>query len=508
MAKRPGVYLFEAGSHEDILANDGKLAVDDFLTARRVLNSFSSLSFASDCSFFPVHYEEDLVQEERRKNFVLKDWAVAALVSDDSGKLLKALLVNLSHHDEGFLVDLRYGVILVAFYRGFDIREFPDVPVQFGTDFLSSIGIAEEEYAVSSEYSLDEDDEEAPIIEVEKPRFVANSKKKIVNFGGGEILTEEASDDEDEDIQIDVDRPSFQAGKKNKIRNLGSSYSVMDEEDDEEVNIDVARPSFQASSNKKPRNLNAKPDWKKKEKVIEVKEYIEVERPAFEAGKKRKIGAIIDTKPVKVAPKAKPIEKEEEKPVKISPVERVAFTPAKQGVPNKVITEETPIRPIRHEEPIQPVVEEKNWVFTDIFKLKPRVFQGERAILHDPKAKGDEKFFVDATNQLSTVKAIRISKNCVFAPAVLEENDKHFDLLKNFDINEWDALALTINKDEQVLYVFLANKKEIDFCILVSFKHKGAHVVVISSKGGAIDDRALPYYSYNDLRAIVFNQHS
>ena len=115
MAKRPGVYLFEAGSHEDILANDGKLAVDDFLTARRVLNSFSSLSFASDCSFFPVHYEEDLVQEERRKNFVLKDWAVAALVSDDGGKLLKALLVNLSHHDEGFLVDLRYGVILVAF---------------------------------------------------------------------------------------------------------------------------------------------------------------------------------------------------------------------------------------------------------------------------------------------------------------------------------------------------------------------------------------------------------
>ena len=84
---------------------------------------------------------------------------------------------------------------------------------------------------------------------------------------------------------------------------------------------------------------------------------------------------------------------------------------------------------------------------------------------------------------------------------------KH-SLLKNFDINEWDALALTINKDEQVLYVFLANKKEIDFCILVSFKHKGAHVVVISSKGGAIDDRALPYYSYKDLRAIVFNQHS
>lgn len=503
MAKRPGVYLFEAGSHEDILANDGKLAVDEFLTARRVLNSFSSLSFASDCSFFPNHYEEDLVQEERRKNFVLKDWAVAALVSDESGNLLKALLVNLSHHDEGFLVDLRYGVILVAFYRGFDIREFPDVPVQFGTDFLSSIGIAEEEYAVSSEYSLDEDDEEAPIIEVEKPRFVANSKKRIVNFGGGQILTEDVSDeDEDEDVQIDVDRPSFQAGKKNKIRNLGSSYSVMDEEDDEDVNINVSRPSFQASSNKKPRNLDARPDWKKKEKVIEPKEHIEVERPAFEAGKKRKIGAIIDTKPVK------PVRKEEEKPVKISPAERMAFTPAKQGIPNKVITEEEQRRPIRHEEPVQPVVEEKNWVFTDIFKLKPRVFQGERAVLHDPKAKGDEKFFEDAVKQLSTVKAIRISKNCVFAPAVLEENDKHFDLLKNFDINEWDVLAVTINKDERVLYVFLANKKEIDFCILVSFKHKGPHVVVISNNGGAIDDRALPYYSYKDLRAVVFNQHS
>ena len=67
MAKRPGVYLFEAGSHEDILANDGKLAVDDFLTARRVLNSFSSLSFASDCSFFAFYYGDVLVHDERRK---------------------------------------------------------------------------------------------------------------------------------------------------------------------------------------------------------------------------------------------------------------------------------------------------------------------------------------------------------------------------------------------------------------------------------------------------------
>ena len=504
MAKRPGVYLFEAGAHEDIIANDGKLAVDDFLTARRVLNSFSSLSFASDCSIYPVHYEEDLVQEERRKNFVLKDWAVAALVSDENGKLLKALLVVLSHHDEGFLVDLRYGVILVAFYRGFDIREFPDVPVEYGIDFLSSIGIAEEEYAVTSDYSLDEDDEEAPIIEVEKPRFVANSKKKIVNFGGGNILTEEViAEDEDEDIQIDVDRPSFQAGRKNKIRNLGSSYSVLDEEEDEDVNINVSRPSFQASSNKKPRNLNATPDWKKKEKVIEPKEHVEVARPAFEANKKRKIGAIIDTKPVKEHKQ----EKKNDKPVVISPVEKMAFTPAKQGVPNKVIDQEAR-REIRHEEVVLPPMEEKNWVFTDIFKLKPRVFQGERAILHDPKNKGDEKFFEDAINQLSTVKAIRISKNCVFAPKVLEENDKHFELLRNFDIKEWDALAVTINKDERVLYVFLSNKKEIEFSILVSFKHKGPHVVVISNNGGAIDDRALPYYSYKDLRNIVFPQHS
>ena len=512
MAKRPGVYLFEAGAHEDIFANDGKLANDEFMQARRILASFQTLSFAATCSIFPIHYEEDLVQEERRRNFVIKDWVIAALVMKDNGELSKALIINLDHHDEGFLVDLLSPTILVAFYRGFDIREFIDVPVQTGNEFLSSIGIAEEEYAVSSDYLLDEDDEEAPIIEVEKPHFVANSKKKIINFGGVQIQEETPLDnEEDEEIEIVVDRPSFQAGKKNRIANLGSSFSQLDEEDDDVV-ILVSRPSFQAGNSKKPRNLDAKPDWVKKAPIKEAPEHIEVERPNFVAGKKGKIRNIVDEK----KPVQPRIEKKAE-PTKPNLVEKPSFVPNRQGGPtnlhapkmNKTV-EVVPAGFVAKKAPKKveetPVIEERNWVYTDVFKLKPRVFQGERAILHDPKEKRDERFFLEAYKELEKLSSIRISKNCVFVPSVLPDSDPHFRLIENFKASEWDELAITLNKDEKVLYVFLANKVETDFAILVSFKHKGPHIVVISNKGGAIDDRALPYYSYKDLRSIVFGK--
>ena len=494
MARRPGVYLFEAGVNEDIFANDGKLFPDAFEAARRVLSSLKRLSFSSTCSIYPVHYEEDLVQEERRNVFSLKDWALAAITMNAEGELHKALIVNLGHHDEGYLVDLRYGSIVVAFYRGFDIREFPDVPVQSGSDFLSSIGIEEEEYAVSSDFSLDEDDEEAPIIEVEKPRFVANSKKKIVNFGGGAILDrEEVVEDEEnesEDLRIEIDRPSFVAGKKNKIANLGSSFSSSSiDEDDEEVEISVERPSFQAGNNKKPRNLNATTDRKKKIIVKEQPEHIEVEKPVFEARKKGGVPNItLGRKENK-----EPVAKKED----IKPIEKPSFVPFRQGNPEILAAKE--------EKKAAPSIgEEKNWVYTDVFKLKPRVFQGERAVLHDPKSPRDEKYFEEAKKQLSGVTSLRISKNCVFVPEVLKEDDPHLKEIEDFKLDDWDSLALTLNKDEQVLYLFLASRRENMFSILVSFKHKGAHVVVISTKGGAIDDRALPYYSYSDLRAVVF----
>ena len=482
MAKRPGVYLFEAGVHEDILANDGKLAVDEFLSARRILNSSS----------YPLHYEEDLVQEERRKHFVLKDWALVSLIMDDKGNITKALIVNLEHHDEGYLVDLRYASIKVAFYRGFDIREFPDMPVQDGKDFLSSIGIEEEEYAVSSDYSLEEDDEEAPIIEVEKPRFVANSKKKIVNFGGAEIKEEpeERIEEDDEDLRIEVARPNFEAGKKKQIANLGQSFSSIDIDDDEEVNISVTRPSFVANNSKKPRNLNATPDWvRKKKDEVEAPAHIEVEKPSFVASKKGKIRNIVDVKPDAERKIERVTAPKGETPAKPS------FQPIGQGKPSNIVMKE---------EAKPEVQEERNLVYTDIFKLKPRVFQGERAILHDPKAKGDEKYFEMAKEYLAPLTEIRISKNCVFVPEVMAEDDHHLDLLKSFKLEQWDLLALTLNKDEKVIYAFLAHKEETDYAILVSFKHKGAHIVVVSTRGGAIDDRALPYYSYKELREIVF----
>ncbi len=203
-------------------------------------------------------------------------------------------------------------------------------------------------------------------------------------------------------------------------------------------------------------------------------------------------------------------------PKQPTPIERPAFEARRQGsmrnlhsngdVINKTIEveylgESKPAR-VRQEEPA-PVVEEKEWASIDVFKLKPRVYKGEQAVIASPKDERILPFLASAKATLQGLHSIRISKNCVFVPEVPAEDDPSLKVLSEFDLSAWVILALTIDSKEEPLYCLLQKRDEDGICTLVSFKHKGPHIVMFSKRGASVDDRALPYYDYEDLKKAV-----
>ena len=527
MATNLGVFRFQPLAGEDTIANDGSSFGAPYLSqARSMLQGIRVLALTPETITYPENYELDAVQEEREDHFEAKEWILAAITVGEYGTPRKALLVHLTHHDEGYLLDLTNGTAIARFYRGFEIQEFPGDVFQDGSLFLTSIGIQEEQYRVQVSDAdfddLDEDDEEAPVIEISKPSFAPVSKKKIVNLGGSYNAI--ADVDEDEEVEIEVERPAFEANSKSKIRNLGSSGQdrkrrEIKEEEERDVHIEVERPAFTASNNKKPRNLNVKPDRPKpvkatpaeepEEKPTEITAITPVFSPVQKQGKPRNLD---EKKPVK--PVAKPVEKPEEAPQpspKDIQIERPAFSAHRGGKPKNldrkeekgqsIIVEPIGFKPAKKEE-VAPVAEEKNWVPFDALKLKPRVFQGERAVIHEKGNEHVKPFFASALAQLKDISSLRISKNCVFVPEVLGENDPHVLALNAFNVEDYDILALTLDREERPIYALLADKKEKSLVLQVSFKHKGLHLVVHSLKGASVDDRALPYYAYADLRKL------
>lgn len=490
-------YLFAPIPGMDILANDGSSFSKPYLdSAISYLRGISHIQKAPGFLTYPSNYDEDLVQKQRHEEFSLSEWILGAIAIDGKGYPRKALLIHSVHHEEGMLIALPSGLAEVYFYRGFAIKEFDDAPIQSGIDFLLSLGIEESEYEVT----VSDDDEEEPIIEVSRPKFVPHSKKKIVNLGGYEAPVE-VDVDEEGDLHIDVDRPQFVASSNKKPRNLGSSgfhpkRQIREEGDSGPGPISIERPQFEAASSKKPKNITFG-ERRKQNKPIEKKPPV--------------------TQPVAPKPLTETPAPEKSEPKKVE-VDKPAFSANSSKKPRNLhIREENPtsvvyesiggesLNPRRNREPrreTQPVVEERNWTSIDVFKLKPRVFSGERALVNSPSFHGEEHFS-KASGILSSLNSIRISKNCVFVPGVFDEDDPHLSKISSFDFTDWEFLAITLDKQEDVIYNLLQNKKEDGFCILVSFKHKGPHIVMVSLKGAALDDRALPYLAYEQLKQMA-----
>ncbi|MBO4541430.1 MAG: hypothetical protein J5736_05595, partial [Bacilli bacterium] len=459
------------------------------------------------------------------------------------------------HLEEGMVLSFPNYAVEVCFYRGFLIEEFPGEASANGEDFLYSIGVKEEYAPLSETYNdLAEDDEEAPIIEVVRPKFTANKKHKILDLGRDDSeLIAQAEVDEDENLEIHVERPAFSANSKRKIADLGyagqpnkpsKKAKIIEKEEEEEEMAPAVSPiapsAFEARSNKKPKNLDVHPKKKptpirKPAPVVDSKEK---EVPVFEANKKGKIPNLDERKkPQKPEPPkpqekkpepkpdqevAAPSKKPEPTPIKEpTPIERPVFEARRQGsmrnlhengnVMNKTIEveylgEEKPKRIHEEEAAPAPMEEENAWASIDVFKLKPRVFKGEQAIIASPKDPRVVPFLESAKKTLEGLDSIRISKNCVFVPEVLPKDDPSLGAISHFKLGEWAILALTIDRKEEPIYCLLQNKEADGLCVLVSFKHSGPHLVMYSKHGASVDDRALPYYDYADLKKAVLGE--
>ncbi|MBP5216495.1 MAG: hypothetical protein J6038_01515, partial [Bacilli bacterium] len=273
---RTDLFLYKVPQGEDILANDGSsFSAPTFALIGQKLRGTRSLSLAPGAKKVPLNYDEDMVQANRRDEFDFKDWVLAACSCDGYGNPKSALLIHQHHLEEGMVLSFPSCAVEVCFYRGFLVEEFPNEAPANGEDFLYSIGVKEEYAPLSETYNdLAEDDEEAPIIEVVRPKFTANKKHKILDLGGNESEAPEVVVDEEENLEIHVERPAFSANSKKKIADLGYSgqpahsskkaKKILEEEELEEEEAAISAPSversaFEARSNKKPQNLDARP---------------------------------------------------------------------------------------------------------------------------------------------------------------------------------------------------------------------------------------------------------
>lgn len=501
-------YLYQPIKGEDLIVDDGLSFSAPFIAkGKRVLSSLKSLSKTRYTATFPSNYEEDAVQLSRFSDFDAKDWLLVSLTIDSKDYIQRLLLINASHHEEGVVISYK-GEMLACFFRGFMVKEMPSDEPRSGDDFLEILGIMGEEFAVESDY---DDDEDAPIIEVARPQFVAFSKKKIVNLGGSAIQEVPMADDEDEeDIHIEVERPAFVASSSKKPRDLGYSGKP--------------RPRFDKKKNVQPRIEQAESE----PKDISNPAPIEVERPAFTPASNKKpldLGSSSRKrqkprikKEEKPAPIPSPVAASKQESKEVTPPTPLPFEPSKQAMPANLSIKEEKGQSITYdfledkpreekaERAPQAVKEEREWVSFGLFKMKPKVSRGERAILNAKGFEHEAHFLEKAREDISVLKNIRISKKCVFVPEIFSDGDHHFEAISSFDHSKWNILAVTIDKEEDVIYCLLDHKEELGFCLLLSFKHHEPHIVLISTKGASLDDRALPYYSYEGLREVVYGK--
>jgi len=455
---RYGACLFAPEAGEEIIANEGTAFSEPFFAeAKKTLLALTSLPFSPNAFVFPLNYQEDLVQADRRAHFDLREWILAAVSTDAGGSTRNILLVHRRCHQEGYVIDLARKVAVVSFYRGFAIKESPESPLLPGEDFLLSIGFEEpSSVALKAETPLYFNSSEDGIPSfVPRPFFEAGGKKRILNLGSGEDPETDVEEDEGGEIHIEVEKAAFEAGGNKKPRNLGfsSSRRIDEPEGDGSVsNIEVARPLFEARGNKKPRNLNALPD-----------------RP----------------KHVVVSSQPQPSPRQEEK---------ILFEkPAFEASGKKEIT---------HFDPVLGK-ESRNWTSIDIYKLRPDVFHRERSLIADPRDPVQSAFCLRVKEKLRLIKAIPFSDQLVFVPALLPDDDPHLRAAYRFEADKWDLLSLTVDFEDDPLLVLLSNKVEPSFCLVVSVR-KDPLLEVLSLRGVALDDRALPYLSFEQIRKVVF----
>lgn len=532
------MYLFQSEGNTEIIVNDGSSFTRElFEGANKILSSYYRVETHPLAIICPEDYEEDAFQSEQRTNFHLSEWLLVALEVDEKFEPRRALLMNKYRQEEGFVFDFILEKATALFFRYFSIKETPTSPVLQQKDFLESINLGVEQ-RVSDDY-LDfedydeEDDHEENYFDTHplpKTPFVPNRKTyNIPNFGGALNDEQPSTEDEEEleDLHIEVAKPAFVAGKNRKPQNLNAldrneeyekekarQKRIQEEEEKTDLRIEVEKPAFTASNNKKPANLSAidrqkkyekksqeKAKEKPREKELEPDFNIETRKPVFSPSNNLKPRNLAD-------PSKQTISKDKngnakfdyaKPPYEAHEKESDLMGSFEQGKK----PEDNPILAMAKKQRVSGVTIDNNYKVEPSFNIRPDVFHGEASLINNPKDKYSFASCSVLYEKLKEIKTLRISANCLFVPEIVDNGHEIFSLAKDFVAEDWQLLALIHNIEEKPLYTLLSNKKDENLAIIVSFRHRDPRIMVISTKGIALNDPAYPFYSYRNLLAIV-----
>lgn len=532
-------FLFKSGEGGNVIVNDGSDFTNDiFEGANLLLSSYRKILDSPSVLICPKDYEEDTIQSEERVNFHLADWLLVALEMDKDYEPRRALLINRYRQEEGFVFDFILEKSTAHFFRYFSIQETPDSDIFLQKDFLESISLdievkKDNDYREFDDYEEEEDNyfDHHPL---PKRGFSPNRKNVIPNLGGAEIPEEPPVDEEEEleDFRIEVSRPEFSANKKGRPQNLNAldrdekhekqkarQRKEAEEEELGELHIEIQKPGFSAHKKGKPLNLN-------------VLDHDEKYLKKTEKAKKETLKEN-DGQPLSPTPKPIYTPNSNKKPKNLDasedysnsssfgerPVEKPDIHyrgPSYLAHETKKSELESVQAGIESEKDaavlgpkrtrISGVVVENNYKVEPSFNLRPDVRHQEASLINDPDNKYSHASCSALYEKLKEIKTLRISANCLFVPEILPDTHEIFSLAKNFRVEGWILLALIHNEEEKPLCAILANRKDENLAILISFRHKDPRIMVISAKGIPLNDPAYPFYSHKNLLSVVKGQ--
>ena len=256
---------------------------------------------------------------------------------------------------------------------------------------------------------------------------------------------EDEEEDDEEDLVIEVEKPVFQARGKSKVRNLGYAGDTpkrVKKEIEAPAHIDVEKPAFEANKSSKVRNLGYSNQEPQKKVEKPVSKPIEVETPKFEASSKKK--------------------------------------------------------PTNYDEVIKK--ENRNWKVIDTYRVKPNVFKGERSLIS--KEDASEKALLSKTVEiLQGISSIMVDDNCVFVPKVLDEESPKLKAMRNFKLDYFNILFSVTDSDDDIIKAVIVSK-DLQDTFVIGF-YPSPRIEVYSSIGVSLDDRARPYYSFEQLLKLT-----
>lgn len=444
---------------EILIVNDGEEISEEIISEEmETFSSLKAIDFSDSCFYFPFDYVEDDIQRNQRMDFKIKEWAVVALISSESGYVKAIFIVNQDDNNYAFLIDKKTKKAISAVYAGFVVEEYGDGNYQSSADFLSGLkpGLLKSfSYgfqAVSKKQppnlgsvksNLDEDEESNPNVQIERPAFVSNTKVRKIGGPTPQKLQEEDEDEGSPDIQISSIKESFVPNSKKKIVNLNAQPNY--------------RKPKQQPISEKPANLNQNPA-KTDFDLSKFKSFEPVKKPQNTKNKE------------------------------------TSNQPSTNS--QNYTASNTNNHPFNFDD-----LQLDRW--TQQYQFKPgKKYLGSKIVYNDYSSLDAQITFEKIKNLLVGHGVPRIDSTCLFSPEPPRDPSAFLNTLKNFNYDDWGILAAVINPNGFTSLVLLANNDNKWNCVIVSTGASYSKIVGWTENGVLVGDGYLSFKGLLNLTTV------